>query len=75
MKAALLAEAPYPDPDRLVLLDLADSSRVEPGPRRATPWSYPKLRMLLEAEGFPAEALGGYAARNLTLTSGGRPCA
>ncbi len=71
VEAALLAPPPFPEPERLALVDLADSSRTDPGPPRTTPWSYPKLRLLLEDRTLPVTAVGGFAVRPLTLTSGG----
>lgn len=69
VKATLLAPPPFPDPDRLMLLDLtASDDGAEP---RAMPWSYPKFRMLEETEGLSADLLAAYAVRSVTLTGSG----
>ncbi len=71
VKTVLLAPAPFPDPGELVFTDLSDSSTVEAGPPRPTSWSYPKYRILAEAEGRLVDPLAGFARRNLTLTGAG----
>jgi len=67
VKAALLTPPPYPDPGRLVLLDLTDSSTTRPDPLRSIPWSYPKYRVLESSGQLPVESLAAYAVRSLTL--------
>jgi hypothetical protein len=49
VKATLLTPPPFPEPERLVLLDLTDASTERPEPPRPFPWSYPKYRILAEA--------------------------
>lgn len=73
VKTVLLAPAPFPEPRELVFLDLSDSSTVEAGPPRATAWSYPKYRLLAEADDRLADPVAGFARRNLTLTGSGDP--
>lgn len=72
LRAALLAPPPYPDPERLVFADL---TLVRPGASGAETmaWSYPKYRVLAEAEGRMIDPLAGYASRNVTLTEAGPP--
>ncbi len=71
VKATLLTEPPYPEPDRLAFLDLTDSSTARPGPPRGFPWSYPKYQALRETESLPLEMSAAYARRFLTLTGAG----
>lgn len=71
VKAVLLTPAPFPAPEELVFLDLSDSSTVEAGPPRAAAWSYPKYRLLEDAESRVADPVAGFARRNLTLTGAG----
>ncbi len=55
VKAALLQSAPFPEPDRLMLLVLETVSTENPGPGRAFPWSYPKYEVLAATEALRAE--------------------
>jgi predicted permease len=71
VRATLLAAPPFPDPDRLVMLSLTDSSTAQAGAARAIPWSYPKYRILAETEGRIAEPVAAYAGRFVTLTGAG----
>ncbi len=71
VRATLLTPPPYPDPERLVLLELTDSSTTREGPARAFPWSYPKFQVLLEQTSLPVEAPAAFAVRSLTLTGAG----
>jgi len=71
IEAALLAPLPYPDPDRLVILDLAVVEDDQPGSPRAIPWSWPKYEILAAAEELPVASLAGYATRTVTLTGRG----
>ena len=72
IRTVLLAPPPFPDPERLVLVDLSDSSRVEPAPPRAAAWSYPKYQ-ILEASVTRLSPLAAFARRDLTLTRAGDP--
>ncbi len=71
VKATLLAPPPFPDPQRLVVLNLTDSSTTDPGPARSFIWSYPKYRVMAETEGRLADPVAAYARRTLTLTGQG----
>ncbi len=80
VKATLLAEPPYPEPERLAFLDLADSSTVAPEAAsgraahrrpRTMPWSYPKYLAFRETRDLPVELSAAYARRGLTLTGVG----
>ena len=46
MRATLLSPPPFPNADRLVFLDLTDSSTTRPGVPRAFLWSYPKYQAM-----------------------------
>ena len=70
IRATLFTDPPYPEHERLVVLNLTDSSTVRPGPPRAFPWSYPKFRMMRDMD-LPLESAAAYAVRNLTLTGAG----
>lgn len=71
VKATLLTPPPFPEPERLVLLDLTDASTERPEPPRPFPWSYPKYRILAERADLPAQPVAAYAKRTLTLTGAG----
>jgi predicted permease len=71
VRATLLAPPPFPDPERLVLPSLTDSSNVRPGPARTFPWSYPKWQILRDTEDRPVDPVAAYAGRHLTLTGAG----
>lgn len=71
LRATLLAPPPYPQHERLVFLDLTDSSTLRPGPPRAFPFSYPKFEMLETMGTVPVEAAAAFAVRSLTLTGSG----
>lgn len=71
VKATLLTPPPYPEPERLVLLDLTNATVDEPEPPRPFPWSYPKYRILAETEDRLADPVAAYAVRTLTLTGAG----
>ncbi|MGD8319886.1 MAG: ABC transporter permease [Gemmatimonadota bacterium] len=71
IRATLLSPPPYPHADRIVFLDLTDSSTVRPATPRGFPWSYPKYHVLEEARGLPLEASAAYARRFVTLTGQG----
>ncbi|MEQ8329881.1 MAG: ABC transporter permease [Longimicrobiales bacterium] len=71
LRAAILASPPYPELDRLVLADLTLSRNGEPP--EIMPWSYPKFRVLAEADDRLVDPLAGYALRSVTLTEAGPP--
>jgi len=71
VRATLLTPPPFPEPDRLVLLDLTDASTERPDPPRPFPWSYAKYRVLAETEGLLAAPIAAYAVRSLTITGEG----
>lgn len=71
LRATLLAPPPFPDPERLVFLDLTDSSSARPSPPRAIPWSYPKFEAMLGMQDLPVTASAAYARRSVTLTGEG----
>jgi predicted permease len=69
LKAALLRE-PFPEPDRLALLDV--TVRPEGGALRTLPWSYPKFQVLRESVTQFAQ-VSGYTYGTMTLTGVGEP--
>ncbi len=71
VRATLLSRPPFPNADRLVFLDLTDSSTTRPGPPRAFPWSYPKYEVLAGARDVPLEVSAAYARRAVTLMGEG----
>ena len=71
LRATLLSPPPFPDAERLVLLDLTDSSSVRPGAPRAIPWSYPKYQVMVGMRDLPLEGSAAYARRPVTLTGQG----
>lgn len=72
LQMAILTPLPFPEADRLVLVDLTHRRTDEPT-LRPTVWSYPKLQTLLEAEDRLVDPVAGYASRNVTLTEPGDP--
>lgn len=71
VRSTLLAPPPYPEPDRLVFLEITESVTDRPGPPRAFPWSYPKFQVLQGQASLPVEDAAAYAVRPLTLTGAG----
>lgn len=71
VKATLLTPPPFPEPDRLVLLDLTGASTERPEPPRPFPWSYPKYRILAETGDLLADPVAAWAVRPLVLTGAG----
>ncbi|MCK5650610.1 MAG: ABC transporter permease, partial [Gemmatimonadetes bacterium] len=72
LKTAILAEPPYPEPERLVLPAVVSAGRVDPGIRLDS-WSYPKYQLL---EAFPNRLIDPVAAYSLarpTLIGAGDP--
>ncbi len=72
LETVLLAAPPYPEPDRLVLINLSLDTPDSSLPR-CTEWSYPKFELLLESPDLPVESLAGYGTRDATLTGAGEP--
>jgi len=71
VRAALIDSVPYPDADRLYLLNRAEQRIGTEEPPRATVWSYPKYRLMEEIEGFAADPFAAYASRDVTITERG----
>lgn len=71
IRATVLASAPYPQPERLAMLDLTLGERDSPEPGRTFPWSYPKYQILEARAQLPVQALAAYARRSLSLTGRG----
>lgn len=69
LEAALLGAPPYPDADRIVLVDMLLQSRAD-APADTMPWSYPKFRIAREQLGS-LDVLAGYAPGTVTLTGAG----
>lgn len=72
LKAAILAPPPYPDVDRVVMVDLtyrrSDDAQAQP-----MYWSYPKFEEYLRQDGRLVDPVAGYARRFATLTDAGDP--
>jgi predicted permease len=74
LRATVFGELAYPEADRLVLLDLTESSTLGPvDAGRAFPWSWPKFEVLEETAGRLADPVAAYATRTVTLAEGGEP--
>jgi putative ABC transport system permease protein len=72
LKMAILAPPPYPEADRLVMVDLT-SGRAGKGVAQPSPWSYPKFQRLLAVPDRLVDPVAGYAERSATLTDPGEP--
>jgi predicted permease len=70
VEEAVLTEPPYPEPDRLVVVDQLFQPAGEE--MRPSLWSYPRYVAFTDEATAFAE-LGGYAARTMTLTELGAP--
>lgn len=72
VKATLLEPLPYPDADRLVMLDLTVSFRSRPGPQRARLWSFPEYSVLTATPNRLVESTAAYAvfSFNLAMNNG-----
>ena len=70
LRVAVLTPPPFPDPERLVVLDLTRSARADEPPRPML-WSLPKFETLLELGDHAFGARVGYANRSATLTGVG----
>ena len=69
LNAALLSTPPYPDAERIVLVDLLLEQRAGE-PADTMGWSYPKFEMgRAELDSF--ESLAGYVRSTVTLTGAG----
>lgn len=74
LRATLFGGLPFPEADRLVLLDLTDASTLRPAEAaRAFPWSWPKFGVLEATAGRLADPVAAYATRTATLVEGGEP--
>jgi predicted permease len=70
IEKAVLADPPFPEPERLVVVDQLFGETPET--MNAARWSYPRYRDLAE-EVVSLQAVGGYRARSMTLTEMGDP--
>lgn len=70
LRVAVLAPPPFPEPERLVVVDLT-IQRGADAPFRSLAWSFPKFEALLEAPPRALEAVAGYANRSAILTGAG----
>jgi predicted permease len=71
LRAALLQSPPYPDPDRLVLLDVLLTQADQPVPD-TLPWSYPKFDAMQKRMRTVAP-VAGFSTATATLTGAGEP--
>ncbi|MBW3534154.1 MAG: ABC transporter permease, partial [Gemmatimonadetes bacterium] len=67
--AALVEASPYPDPDRLVTVDLLMALDPD-APADTMPWSYPKFELARERIAS-VDPMGAYMLRTHTLTGAG----
>ena len=67
LEAALLQRPPYPEPERLVMIDLISPTGEVGSPM---PWSYPKFD-LMRGEVRAFDPVAGYSPGMLTLTGAG----
>jgi putative ABC transport system permease protein len=70
LRAAILADPPYPELNRLVLVDRALTLEAG-GPSEPAMWSYRKLGALRAMEGRLVDPIVGYARRLVTLSEAG----
>ncbi len=71
-QATLLGRPDYPEPDRIVLVDLLLQSRADV-PADTMPWSYPKFELARGALRSLDDVAGFTQPSTLTLTSSGAP--
>jgi len=71
LRAVFLAPAPFAEPDRMVVLDLAEQKNGSTELPRAMIWSYPKYEVMAATDDFAAEPIAAYARRSVTLTGHG----
>ncbi|MGH7471726.1 MAG: ABC transporter permease, partial [Longimicrobiales bacterium] len=69
MRAALLQNPPYPDPERLVLLDVLLTQPDKPAPD-TLPWSYPKFDQMQQRL-RTVSPVAGFSTATATLTGAG----
>lgn len=69
VEAALLAKPPYPDPERIVVIDMlfGPDTIAEPSRWTSSQWSYPRYEALRE-EIRSVESLAGYGSLTMTLS-------
>ncbi|MGE0554623.1 MAG: ABC transporter permease [Gemmatimonadales bacterium] len=70
LQRSVLATPPYPEPDRLVVVDMLFG--MDDGPKNPSQWSYPRLEAMREEVDL-VEPMAGYALRTATLTELGDP--
>ena len=70
LERAVLADPPFPDPDRLVVVDQLFGDT--PASMNPAQWSYPRFVALTE-EVRSLETAAGFSSRTMTLTEVGQP--
>ena len=70
IEEAVLAEPPFPEPDRLVVVDQLFSAPS--GEMSSSQWSYPRYQALKD-EVESVESISGYHLRSMTMTELGDP--
>jgi putative ABC transport system permease protein len=70
LRSALIGGAPYPESDRLVVIDLLIAQ--PDAPADTLPWSYPKYEAVRDDMPF-LSASAGYFARTVTISGAGDP--
>jgi predicted permease len=71
LRAVFLTPAPFAEPERLVILDLAEQSTENDEPPSVMIWSYPKYQVLESIEDLAASPIAAYARRSVTITGRG----
>lgn len=72
VEEAAFSEPPYPEPDRLVVVDMLFGPPGGDGDMNTSIWSYPRYQALQESVSS-VESFAGYEARTMTLTELGDP--
>lgn len=72
LRMTVLAPAPFPEADRLVVVDLTVRRSQDRGFEPLT-WSFPKFRSFLQMDDPPVDVAVGYANRSATLSGLGSP--
>ncbi|NKB89336.1 MAG: FtsX-like permease family protein [Acidobacteria bacterium] len=71
LQAVFLAAPPFPEPEQIVVVDLALQEHDSEEPPATIPWSYPKYQILAETDNLAADLVAAYARRTVTLTGHG----
>ncbi|MCZ6917422.1 MAG: ABC transporter permease [Gemmatimonadetes bacterium] len=72
LNAVLLRPPPFPEPERLVMANLAFTDPGGTAEPRTSPWSYPKFE-ILQSNLRSVQPLAGFVARRMVLTGSADP--